>query len=325
MQELLGAIRRVAPHTISIVLLGETGTGKEVLARELHLASGRSGPFVALNCAALPPSLAESELFGHARGAFTGACSDRKGLFEQASGGTFLLDEVGELDLALQGKLLRVLETGEVRPIGAARSIPTDCRIVAATNRCLEDMVAAHLFREDLYHRLAGVVLTVPPLRKRPDDIAPLLELFLSDVAAGGTPPLLSPDTLDALCRRPWRGNVRELRQVVFRAVVLGGHMLTPRDFQPLAATAQHSLPSAAWLRGKRFKDIEREAYVHALTEAGTIRGAAALLGLPHSTLADRVQHLNLGSFVRSLKGRPPAAPLSTGAIETTPLRSPHP
>lgn len=327
MQELLTVVRRVAPSPISVVLLGETGCGKEVLAQALHAASGRTGQFVALNCAALPANLAESELFGHTKGAFTGACADRKGLFEQASGGTILLDEVGELDLSLQGKLLRVLENGEVRPIGAPRSISTDCRVVAATNRDLTNLIEAGQFREDLYHRLAGVVLTVPPLRDRPEDIPPLLERFLVEVAEDRPPPKLAPGTLEALCRRRWSGNVRELRQVTWRAVVLGGSVLSARDFQPLRATRESTELVAEWLRGKRFKDIEREVYAHVLAEVGSVRAAADVLGIPHSTFADRVHQLKLTVLNRLVRSRPehgrPSPAPTPPAPDAAPAASP--
>ncbi|GCL62527.1 sigma-54-dependent transcriptional regulator [Pseudaquabacterium pictum] len=216
---------RLARHELSVLVLGESGSGKELLARALHYASPRAGAaFVVENCAAMPDTLLESELFGHKRGAFTGAHDDHPGLFQRAHGGTIFLDEIGETSPAFQVRLLRVLQEGEVRPVGAARPVPVDVRVIAATHRDLEQRVRDGLFREDLYYRLATATLTVPPLRERPGDIAPIARRLLQDVGAElGRPGLqLADDALACLMAYPWPGNVRELRNEIARAVALG-------------------------------------------------------------------------------------------------------
>ncbi len=214
MAKVRAELLRVAPTPLPVVLSGETGTGKEVAARALHEASGRPGAFVAVDCAALAPSLIESELFGHVRGAFTGAERARDGLVHAAREGTFFLDEVGDLGLDLQTRLLRLLEAGTYRPVGAARERPASVRFVAATWRDLRELVAEGRFRRDLFHRLSVVEIRLPPLRERGDDVADLLERFL-DEAAGDRPAVrLSPSARRHLLSWPWPGNVRELRNV---------------------------------------------------------------------------------------------------------------
>jgi two-component system, NtrC family, response regulator HupR/HoxA len=225
---------RVARYDIPALVLGESGTGKELLARAIHYSSRRlSGPFVVENCAAIPDSLLESELFGHKRGAFTGAFEDHPGLFQRASGGTVFLDEIGETSPAFQVKLLRVLQEGEVRPVGGVRPVPVDVRVIAATHRDLERRVRDGLFREDLYYRIAGVTLTVPPLRERVADIPPIARQIALDVAAElGHPGATLPDeTLACLVAYPWPGNIRELRNEIARAMAL-------HDGSPLLAAA---------------------------------------------------------------------------------------
>ena len=217
-------VERVAASDLSVLIVGETGVGKEVLAARLHAASPRAGrPFVKLNVAALAATLLESELFGHERGAFTGAAERKPGLFEAADGGTLFLDEVGEMPPAVQVKLLRVLEERQVLPVGGVKVRPIDVRFLAATNRDLEVEIARGHFRQDLYFRLDGITLMIPPLRERPGEIA-LLALELCAVAArrmGRPVPRLSPEALAALERHPWPGNVRELRNVIERACLL--------------------------------------------------------------------------------------------------------
>ena len=228
---------RVARYDIPVLVLGESGTGKELLARAIHYASPRqTGPFVVENCAAIPDTLLESELFGHKRGAFTGAFDDHPGLFQRASGGTVFLDEIGETSPAFQVKLLRVLQEGEVRPVGAPRPIPVDVRIIAATHRNLEQRVREGLFREDLFYRLAGVSITVPPLRDRVADIAPIARQIALDVAGelGHPGATLPGDTLACLLAYPWPGNIRELRNEIARAMALHeGAELPPAAFSP--------------------------------------------------------------------------------------------
>ena len=215
---------RTARYDIPVLVLGESGTGKELLARAIHYASPRlTGPFVVENCAAIPDSLLESELFGHKRGAFTGAYEDHPGLFQRANGGTVFLDEIGETSPAFQVKLLRVLQEGEVRPVGGARPVPVDVRVIAATHRQLEQRVRDGLFREDLYYRIAGITITVPPLRERVADIPPIAHQLVLDVAAElGHPGATLPDeALACLVAYPWPGNIRELRNEIARALAL--------------------------------------------------------------------------------------------------------
>jgi two-component system response regulator HupR/HoxA len=226
---------RVAQVDLSILLTGESGTGKEMLARAIHFASPRAdGPFVVENCAAIPDTLLESEVFGHKRGAFTGAVEDHVGLFQRAHGGTVFLDEIGETSPAFQVKLLRVLQEGEVRPVGSPRALPVDVRVVAATHRNLDDDMRAGRFREDLYYRLAGVTLQLPPLRERRADVVPIAEALLCDVQAelgrGGL--RFAPGALACLMDYPWPGNVRELRNEIARAVALAdGALVEPALF----------------------------------------------------------------------------------------------
>jgi DNA-binding NtrC family response regulator len=243
MLALLDQMARVAKSPISVLLLGETGVGKEVLAEEIHGLSGRSGRFVPINCGALPETLLESELFGHEKGSFTGAMKRKEGLFEAAEGGTIFLDEVGELPLSTQVKLLRVLEDRKVLPVGGRAPQPVDVRFVAATNRDVEAEVEAGRFRSDLYYRLNGTTLTVPPLRERPADVEPLVERFIHSAcraAQRATVPRASAETLDVLRTYHWPGNIRELRNVVERAVVLAdGDTIQPAHLPPKMTSAK--------------------------------------------------------------------------------------
>ncbi|MDE2604337.1 MAG: sigma-54-dependent Fis family transcriptional regulator [Burkholderiales bacterium] len=238
---------RVARYDLSVLIGGESGTGKELLARAIHYASPRvAAPFVVENCAALTDSLLESELFGHKRGAFTGAYEDHVGLFQRADGGTAFLDEIGETTPAFQVKLLRVLQEGELRPVGSTRSIPVDVRIIAATHRNLEDEVRAGRFREDLYYRIAGITLHMPPLRERPGDVAPIARRLLGEVGAElGKPPGLAfaDDVLPALMNYPWPGNIRELRNEIARAAALAdGTRIAAQDFSRKVLQGQAGL-----------------------------------------------------------------------------------
>jgi two-component system response regulator HydG len=244
MQRVLAVIDRVAPTTVPILLTGETGTGKGLLARLVHAGGPRaSRPFVAINCAALPEALLESELFGHVKGAFTGATADHAGLFAEADGGTLLLDEIGELAPGLQAKLLHVLETGRVRPVGSTREREVDARIIAATHRDLRKRIADGTFREDLLYRLDVMTIEVPALRQRRDDIAPLLDWFLADARRRHPTSRVerfSRGALRELLDHPWPGNVRELAHVVERGVLLGdAPELGEADLTGLVTTAE--------------------------------------------------------------------------------------
>ena len=291
--DLLAVVDRVADRTVSVLITGESGTGKELIARRIHLRSRRAaGPFVAVNCAALPESLAESELFGHEKGAFTGADRRRAGRFEEADGGTLLLDEVGELTPSLQSKLLRALEERVVRPVGGGSDVPVDVRLVAATNRDLHEAVAAGGFRQDLYFRLAVVPVALPPLRERPGDI-PLLARHLLAGLAGRhqlPPARLSAEAVTALQAHHWPGNVRELRNVLERALVVrGGGVLSPADLLP--GLGGESVPAVPLDREAR----EREAVLEALRRAGGNREEAArLLGVSVRTLYYRLRRLRI-------------------------------
>jgi transcriptional regulator with PAS, ATPase and Fis domain len=299
---------RGAQTECSVLILGETGTGKDLMARLIHESSRRAaGPFVAVNCGAIPRELIASELFGHERGAFTGASDERDGYFVEANGGTLFLDEIGELPLELQPHLLRVLETRRVRRVGGQSDRPVDVRIVAATNQ-LDTLGAAgegatSRLRLDLYHRIATMVLLLPPLRERMSDLVELVEAMLVDLAPEFGTKRVSADAWKALAGYAWPGNVRELRHAVARAVTLGGEELGPRDFFPefhvvtsrlpspsADTTAEQLVPYLAMLRG---------AMEQALQQYGSIRLAAASLGMPKSTFADRAKQWGLTTRVK--------------------------
>ena len=288
MRAALDVVTRVAAHRTTVLITGESGTGKEVIARAIHHASPRgSAAFVGVNCAAIPETLLESELFGHVRGAFTGASADRPGLFEQADGGTLLLDEIGELPLPLQSKLLRVLQEGEVRRVGAERSRQVDARVVAATARDLRAEVAAGRFREDLFYRLNVVTVHLPPLRERPEDIPALARHF----AAGASRRLGRRLTVSAaavgwLAAQPWPGNARELEHAIERAAVLSDHdVLEPDDLRAPSGASPAAEAPAGTLRDA-VDAAERDAIAAALTAAGgNRRDAATRLGVSLRTL----------------------------------------
>ncbi|MBW2701664.1 MAG: sigma-54-dependent Fis family transcriptional regulator [Deltaproteobacteria bacterium] len=222
MQEIIQVVERVAPSDATVLISGESGTGKELVARLLHDRSNRAdGPFIPVNCAALPRDLLESELFGHEAGAFTGAGKTRPGRFEQAHEGSLFLDEIGELPLELQAKILRVLDEGIIDRLGGRSRVPVNVRVVAATNRDMEEDVRAGRFRSDLFHRLQVVPIELPPLRRRPEDIELLARHFVAEAAGDQKPPSLAPALLDELRSRPWPGNVRELKNLMTRMVLL--------------------------------------------------------------------------------------------------------
>jgi DNA-binding NtrC family response regulator len=285
---LLDRARRVAPLPSTVLLRGETGTGKDVLARYIVSFGSRSSrPFVALNCAALPDNLVESELFGHARGAFTGAAVARRGLFEEADTGTLLLDEVGALTLAVQAKLLRFLEDRQVRRLGDNRSVPVDVRIIAATNLDMESAVSRHEFREDLYYRLNVLSLTIPPLRERPEDVEPLATYFLSLFQAEGVPQRrFTPEAIRLLRGYPFPGNIRELRHAVEQAFAFcDSGELGPDDFAFLKARIDR-VHKPAEEAPETPAAVTPEKLREALEKAGGSRvDAAHLLKISRSTL----------------------------------------
>ena len=290
--EALALVDRVAPTDVPVLVTGESGTGKELVARRIHARSARAaGPFVAVNAAALPESLAESELFGHERGAFTGADRARAGRFEEAHGGTLFLDEIGELAPALQAKLLRVLEDRRVRRLGSEKDVTVDVRLVAATNRDLAREAETGGFRRDLYFRLAVVPVALPPLRERPGDVPLLARHFVSRLAARHRlpEPELTPEALDALGAQGWPGNVRELRNALERAVVVrGGLAIRAEDVRPAAASGAPALTLDEETR-------EREAALEALRQSGGNRDAAARkLGISVRTLYYRLRRWGL-------------------------------
>ena len=279
---------RVAPTDASVLILGESGTGKEVLARLIHDHSLRNrGAFVAVNCAALPENLIESELFGHERGAFTGAVQAKPGRFEEASGGTLLLDEIGEMPLALQPKLLRVLEEHTLRRVGGTRDLKVDPRIIAATNRPLEDEVREGRFREDLLYRINVFTMRIPPLRERRDDILPLADRFLQ--SQGMREKRFSPAVQRLLAEYPWPGNVRELRNAVMRAAIIArGSLILPEDLpESIRLSTVASAPEApgAVLTGD-MEEIQKKAILNALQQTGGNKTqAASLLGISRRNL----------------------------------------
>ena len=288
--------RRVAPRNISLLILGETGTGKEVLAREIHRLSKRSGPLVAVNTASLPESLIESELFGHERGAFSGALVAKAGLIESADGGTLFLDEIGELPLPLQAKLLRVLEERSVRRVGENRERRVDLRVIAATHRDLQALVAEKRFRADLLFRLNGVTLTLPPLRERRGEIAQLCQHLLT-VISPDEPHTLTAAALRALSAHDWPGNVRELRHVLERALALsdGAQIDVVELPEALQREPKEPVSTEGGVRAT-VKDFERERILEALEKTGGNRTKAAeLLGLPRRTLVYKLSKLKLG------------------------------
>jgi two-component system, NtrC family, response regulator AtoC len=309
MRRLYAMAERIAKGNISVLLLGETGAGKEVLAETIHRKSSRAaGPFIQLNCAALSESLLESELFGHEKGAFTGAVRSKTGLFEAAEGGSVFLDEVGELPMTIQVKLLRVLEDRRVTPVGGLSARPIDVRFIAATNRDLTAAVASGTFRQDLFFRLDGISLFIPPLRERRGEIAALAALFAARFAEAlqrPRAPEIAPETMAALTRHAWPGNVRELRNVMERAVVLcDGDVLRPEhlalDPRPPAAAAGATAPIAAASEPvaadepadlqREMSELERRRILDALDRcAGNQTQAAALLGMPRRTFVARL------------------------------------
>ena len=305
MTRLRDELRRAGASEARVLITGESGVGKEIVARTLHRASPRAGgPFVEVNGAAIPEDLIESELFGHVKGSFTGATEDRKGKWEAADGGTLFLDEIGDMSPRTQAKILRAIQDGKISRVGATRTIETDVRIVAATNRDLPKMIAAGTFREDLYFRLAVVPIRVPTLAERTEDIPVLVAHFAGKLARrrGRRPPTFSPEALEELKRRPWPGNVRELQNVVERALLLAdGAVIGPDDLPgdvlrlPRAGSdGSDGLPPGQTLADAR-DAFERRVVVRVLEECrGNVSRAAERLGLDRTTLHRRLRGWDL-------------------------------
>jgi DNA-binding NtrC family response regulator len=279
-----------------VLITGESGTGKELVARAIHTHSRRaSRPFVAINCGAITETLLESELFGHVRGSFTGAQADRKGVFEQAQGGTVFLDEIGDTSPAMQVKLLRVLQEGEVRPVGAGRDIKVDARVVAATNADLERAVADQRFRRDLYYRLGVIIIRLPSLRERREDIPLLIEQFLHNAAVrSGRTVTISPDAVAALTAFKWPGNVRELEHTIERLVVFSrGHI--ERQDLPDSLDVEPPLEERLFTDLPKLNELERRYLIHVLEAVGGNRSRAAeTLGIDRRTLYRMAERYNI-------------------------------
>jgi sigma-54-dependent transcriptional regulator len=314
MKSVLELVAKVADSHVTVLVLGETGTGKEVIARLLHATSSRrDAPFVAQNCAALPADLLESELFGHRKGAFTGAIADKQGLFAAADGGVLFLDEIGDLPLGLQSKLLRVLQDGEVRPLGATTGQRHDVRVIAATNVDLRSRVADGRFREDLFYRISVFPIVLPPLRQRPDDISALADHFLAQFRQQrGTPAIrITPEALDVLLQYKFPGNVRELRNIMERAAILAppGAPIGIEDLPPELLPGRSSIPMAdlalpatgapdgdPGLLRNDLQRFEARAIAQALQSNGGNRTRAArALGLSRRTLQEKISRYGLG------------------------------
>jgi transcriptional regulator with GAF, ATPase, and Fis domain len=294
LEAVLEQVERVALTDSTVLIQGETGTGKELIARAIHNISSRCGrPFVKLNCAAMPLDLLESELFGHEKGAFTGAIAQRIGRFELADQGTLFLDEVGDLPLALQPKLLRVLQEKEFERLGGTRTHQVDVRLVAATNRDLTEMVKRGEFRNDLYYRLNVFPILLPPLRARREDI-PILVTHFAEIFGGRVGRQIKhipPETMSALSSYPWPGNIRELQNLIERAVILSNYGVLPN---PLPTASQCVIPPSE----TTLRDSERTLILHTLQGVGWViggpKGAAAKLGLKRTTLICKMQKLGI-------------------------------
>lgn len=310
MQDVLARARKVAAANSSVLLLGESGTGKEVLAKAIHRMSSRAQkPLVVVNCGAIPETLLESELFGHTRGAFTGAVEARKGMFEAADGGTIFLDEIGDLPLHLQVKLLRVLQEGEIQRIGESAPRKVDVRVIAATNRDLESLVAEGKFRQDLYYRLNVIPIYLPPLRERREDIPPLIEYFMQKYAPSGMRKRFSPEAFSLLMRYDYPGNVRELENAVEHAVVLSEGELIKVEDLPL------QIQNAEWERviypqpsgeAVPLEELEKRAILAALEKTNyNMTRAAAHLGITRRTLGYRIKKYGLDDYVAEKTRRP--------------------
>jgi formate hydrogenlyase transcriptional activator len=303
LREVLQLVEMVAPSDSTVLLLGETGTGKELIAHAIHNRSRRNKQaFVKLNCAAIPSGLLESELFGHERGAFTGAITQKIGRLELADQGSLFLDEIGDIPLELQPKLLRVLQDKEFERLGSTRTKKVDVRVVAATNRALEEMIVEKQFRLDLYYRLNVFPISIPPLRERPEDIPLLVRHFVQQFAQRMNKAIgrISSETMEALTRYPWPGNIRELQNVIERSVVVydKGNLSVKKSWLSRESFEYESAPQALFRRSSM---EEREIIGAALAETrGRVSGplgAAAKLGIPPSTLESKIRSMNIDKY----------------------------
>ena len=319
MEQIRRLVKQVAPSTATVLINGESGTGKEVVARQIHELSGRKGPFVAVNCGAIPEHLLESELFGHERGAFTGAVAARAGRFELAEGGTFFLDEIGDMPAVMQVKLLRVLEERAIERVGGTTSIPVDVRLIAATHRDLPRRIEAGRFREDLYYRLSVFPIEIAPLRERPDDVAPLVAEFVRRLESDQSLGLqIADDALRILEDYSWPGNVRELANLIERLVVIRPNgIVTAADLPwplvdtplqaddapkvldaalaPAESGIKVALPTEGFDLKQYLANIEREMISNALVESeGVVQRAAERLGIGRTTLVEKMRRYDL-------------------------------
>lgn len=319
-------IEQVAPSLATVLITGESGTGKEVVARQIHEKSGRKGPFVAVNCGAIPENLLESELFGHERGAFTGAVSARAGRFEQAKNGTFFLDEIGDMPTVMQVKLLRVLEERVIERVGGADSIPVDVRLIAATHRDLPKQIEAGRFREDLFYRLSVFPIEITPLRERREDIAPLVDEFIHRLCVEQSVSLqISADAMNILENYSWPGNVRELANLIERLVVVkpNGNVksrdlpwpIVERDdtqpdttevlssqLNPASGGLHVNLPSNGVDLKQYLAKIEQDMIHQALVESdGVVQRAAQLLGVGRTTLVEKIRRYDIHAPKKSV------------------------
>ena len=297
MQKLLEMVKRIAASHAAVLIEGESGTGKEVIARAIHNHGTRgAGHFVAINCGAMPENLLESELFGHVKGAFTGATATKKGLFEEAHGGTIFLDEIGETSLSFQVKLLRVLQENEIRRVGDTKAVPVDVRVLAASNKPLRQLIDQGRFREDLYYRLSVIPLFIPPLRDRKEDIVPLTKFFFSERycrRTGDRRVRLSRDAINKLEAYRWPGNVRELENAVERAMlIVDSNTLTADD---ILLEAQHSPNAPVDFKNLSLKEMEKMHISHVLEACSWNQTEAAKkLMIGYNTLWRKIKEYNL-------------------------------
>jgi len=315
LKAVLEKVERVAPADSTVLIEGETGTGKELIAHAVHNFSPRRGrPFIKLNCAAIPFDLLESELFGHERGAFTGAIAQKIGRFELADKGTLFLDEVGDIPLALQPKLLRVLQEQEFERLGSGRTHHVDVRLVAATHRDLAQMVKRNEFRSDLYYRLNVFPIVLPPLRERREDILPLLEHYVEKFSCrmGKDIRQIPDEILDAFESYPWPGNIRELQNLIERAVILSSNGGFPNPLPPAQSGSAKVDPNISFLARNALRVSERALILQALDQANWVvggpKGAAAVLGLARTTLIGRMKKNGIC--------RPPREPYRYHAVD---------